>query len=87
MNELNYAKTYSETLAQAFPYALNFGALYATENNGRYRFKGGKTVEIPVISTTGRSSGDRDAVRSSAIEHALGMLLEAADSECLSSVE
>lgn len=64
MNELNYAKTYSETLSQAFPYALNFGALYATENNGRYRFKGGKTVEIPVISTTGRSSGDRDAVDS-----------------------
>ena len=32
-------------------------------------------------------SGDRDAVRSSAIEHALSMLLEAADSECLSSVD
>ena len=30
MNELNYAKVYSEALAQAFPYALNFGALYAT---------------------------------------------------------
>ena len=62
MNELNYAKVYSEALAQAFPYALNFGALYATPNNGRYRFKGGKTVEIPVINTTGRVNSDRDGV-------------------------
>ncbi len=62
MNELNYAKTYSEALAQAFPYALNFGALYATPNNGRYRFKGGKTVEIPVINTTGRVDSDRDTM-------------------------
>ena len=62
MNELNYAKTYSEALAQAFPYALNFGALYATPNNGRYRFNGGKTIEIPVINTTGRVSSDNDNV-------------------------
>ena len=62
MNELNYAKTYSEALAQAYPYALNFGALYATENNGRYRFSGGKTIEIPVINTSGRVSSDRDTV-------------------------
>ncbi len=62
MNDLNYAKVYSDQLAQAFPYALNFGALYATPNNGRYRFKGGKTIEIPVISTTGRTASDRDGV-------------------------
>ncbi|MBO5040704.1 MAG: capsid protein [Clostridia bacterium] len=62
MNELNYAKVYSDQLAQAFPYALNFGALYATPNNGRYRFKGGKTIEIPVINTTGRTDANRDSV-------------------------
>lgn len=62
MNELNYAKVYSDALSQAFPYALNFGALYATENNGRYRFKGGKSIEIPVINTTSRSNADRDSV-------------------------
>ncbi len=61
MNELNYAKVYSDQLAQAFPYALNFGALYATKNNGRFRFKGGKTIEIPVINTTGRTYADRDS--------------------------
>ncbi len=62
MNELNYAKVYSDQLAQAFPYALNFGALYATENNGRFRFKGGKTIEIPVINTTGRTAVNTDSV-------------------------
>ena len=44
MEELNYAKVYSDRLAQAFPYTLNFGALYATPNNGRYRFRNGKTI-------------------------------------------
>lgn len=62
MNELNYAKVYSEALAQAFPYELCFGALYATENNGRYRFRGGKTVELPVITTGGRTDASRDGV-------------------------
>ena len=62
MNELNYAKVYSDQLAQAFPCALNFGALYATPNNGRYRLKGGKTIEIPVINTTGRTDANRDSV-------------------------
>ena len=62
MNELNYAKVYSDQLAQAFPYALNFGALYATPNNGRYRFKGGNTIEIPVINTTGRTYSEKSSV-------------------------
>ena len=61
---LNYAQSYAQSLAQAFPYVLNFGALYATPNNGRYRIKGGKKVELPVISTGGRTAGDRDSVTS-----------------------
>ena len=61
MEKLNYAKTYADALAQAYPYALNFGALYATPNNGRYRFKGAKTIEIPVIATTPRGNADRDS--------------------------
>lgn len=62
MNQINYAKTYGDKLAQAFPYVLNFGALYATPNNGRYRFAGGKKIEIPVINTTGRTASSRDSV-------------------------
>ncbi len=66
MNELNYAKVYSEALAQAYPHTLCFGALYAAENNTRYRFRGGKTIEIPVITTTGRVDSSRDTVGDSA---------------------
>lgn len=59
---VNYAKEYSNALAQQFPYVLNFGALYATPNNGRYRWINAKTIEIPSISTTGRVNADRDSI-------------------------
>ena len=63
MPALNYAAQYAQALAQAFPYVLNFGALYATPNNGRYRMgEDGKTVYIPRISTTGRVDSDRDTI-------------------------
>lgn len=59
---VNYATEYTRALSQMFPYVLNFGALYATENNGRYRWVNAKTIEIPSISTTGRVNADRDTV-------------------------
>lgn len=62
MAALNYATEYSRALAQAFPYVLNFGALYATPNNNRYRWVNAKTIEIPSISTTGRVASDRDTI-------------------------
>ena len=49
---MDYAKEYSRELAQAFPYVLNFGALYSTDNNNKYRWVNAKTIEIPSISTT-----------------------------------
>lgn len=61
-SKLNYATEYSRALAQAFPYALNFGALYATPNNNRYRWVNAKTIEIPSIRTTGRVNADRDSI-------------------------
>lgn len=66
MAPLNYAKEYSRALAQKFPYVLNFGALYATPNNGRYRWVNAKTIEIPSISTSGRVNADRDSIRTAA---------------------
>lgn len=66
MTALNYAKEYSQALAQAFPYALYFGALYNTPNNGRYKWTGAKTIEIPTISTTGRVDTDRDTIGNAA---------------------
>lgn len=59
---LNYATEYSRALSQAWPYVLNFGALYATPNNNRYRWVNAKTIEIPSISTTGRVDANRDTV-------------------------
>lgn len=61
-NSLNYATSYERSLDQAFPYVLNFGALYATPNNGRYRWVNSKTIEIPHISTTGRVNANRDTI-------------------------
>lgn len=63
MGTINYAAQYARELAQAYPYALNFGALYATPNNGRYRMgEDGKTIYIPNLSTTGRVAADRDTI-------------------------
>ena len=66
MAALNYAEQYSRALAQAFPYSLNFGALYATPNNGRYRVIDAKSIKIPHISTTGRTNADRDSIHTAA---------------------
>lgn len=63
MAGINYAAQYAHELAQAYPYVLNFGALHATPNNGRYRMgEDGKTIYIPRISTTGRVDSDRDTI-------------------------
>ena len=59
---LNYATEYQRALEQAFPYSLYFGALYSTPNNGRFRWVNSKTIEIPSISTTGRTDADRDSI-------------------------
>lgn len=62
MTTLNYATQYSQALAQAFPFVLNFGDLYKTPNNGRYKWVNAKTIEIPIIATKGRVDADRDSI-------------------------
>lgn len=62
MPKLNYATEYQRALEQAFPYALYFGKLYSTPNNNRFRWINAKTIEIPSISTTGRTNADRDSI-------------------------
>lgn len=63
---LNYASDYSRALANAFPYSLYFGKLYATPSNGRYRWVNAKTIEIPSITTTGRVNASRDTIATAA---------------------
>ena len=62
MAKLNYATEYQRALEQAFPYVLYYGALYSTPNNGRFRWINSKTIEIPSITTTGRTNADRDSI-------------------------
>lgn len=62
MGAVNYATEYSRALSQMWPYVLNFGALYSTPNNNRYRWVNAKTIEIPSITTTGRVDANRDTV-------------------------
>lgn len=62
MASLNYAVNYQQALEQMFPYTLYFGALYATPNNGRYKWVNAKSIEIPSISTTGRVDSNRDTI-------------------------
>lgn len=62
MAALNYAIQYLQALEQEFPYVLYFGALFATPNNGRYRWVNSRVIEIPTITTTGRIDGDRDTI-------------------------
>ena len=59
---LNYATYYQRALEQAFPYVLYFGKLYSTPNNGRFKWINSKTIEIPSISTSGRTNADRDSI-------------------------
>ena len=66
MAVLNYATEYSQASAQAYPYVLNFGALYGTANNGVYKWTGAKTIEIPGITTTGRVDSNRDTITTAA---------------------
>lgn len=62
MGKLNYADQYLSALEQNFPYVLNYGKLYSTPNNNRFRWVNSKTIEIPSISTTGRIDADRDTI-------------------------
>lgn len=61
MAALNYAKEYGKELAQAYPFALYFGDIWAAIKPD-VKFINNKTVEIPSLTTTGRVSGDRDSI-------------------------
>lgn len=62
IGSISYVTEYSRALDQAYPNVLHFGALYATPNNGRYRWINSKTIEIPTIKTTGRVDSGRDSM-------------------------
>lgn len=60
---LNYAKEYSQALAQAYPYTLFFGALW-NATKADVKFLRNDTVILPSLSVKGRKNGDRDSIGS-----------------------
>lgn len=61
MAALNYATEYARELAQAYPYALYFGALWSA-TKPEVKFVDNNTIKLPSLSTTGRTNGDRDSI-------------------------
>lgn len=62
---INYAKEYGRELAQAYPYQLQFGSLWANPNTKRYKLDTMKAngIYIPSVTVTeGMSDGDRDTI-------------------------
>jgi len=55
----NYAKTYCQALSQQYPNVLHFGALFARNQEGDYRWANAHTIEVPSLSVTGRVDGSR----------------------------
>lgn len=60
---LNYAKEYSQALAQAYPYVLYFGALWSATKSD-VKFLNNNTVILPSLTVKGRANGDRDTIGS-----------------------
>ena len=59
---VNYAEAYSRELANAYPYVLYSGALWNSENRKKYKVVDAKTIKIPILSTKGRTDGDRTKI-------------------------
>lgn len=62
-SNLNYAKEYSQALAQSYPYTLYFGALWSATKPD-VKFLNNNTVILPSLSVKGRANGDRDTIGS-----------------------
>ncbi len=58
----NYATQYAQALSQQYPNVLHFGALFARNQEGDYRFVNNHTIEVPSISVSGRVDGSRTSM-------------------------
>lgn len=62
MAALNYAESYQQALANAFPYKLFFGELMNKQQG--YKWVDAKTIQVPRLTTTGRVAANRDQISS-----------------------
>ena len=58
----NYATQYAGALSQAYPNVLHFGAIFARNQEGDYRWANNHTIEVPSLSVTGRVDGSRTSL-------------------------
>ncbi len=65
----NYAQTYANELANAYPYYLYFHKLRSKANDNRYKVLNGTTIQIPVLTTSGRKNADNDNVQTATRNH------------------
>ncbi len=59
MPGINYAEQYTTEMQAQYPFMLHFGELYNAPDNSKYRFIDGNTIEMPTITTSGRTDSDR----------------------------
>lgn len=69
MPTVNYATEYAQTLSQAYPNVLHFGALFARNQEGDYRWTNARTIEIPTVQVTGRTDFTRGVVTPATARH------------------
>ena len=66
---VNYATQYAQSLSQAYPNVLHFGALFARKQEGDYRWANSRTIEVPTVSVTGRTDASRGTIGNKTTRH------------------
>ena len=62
MPNLNYAVQYGRAIQTAYPYYSYYADLWNQGESYRFRPLNGKTVMIPIVSTTGARAANRDSI-------------------------
>lgn len=62
MANLNYAVQYGRAIQTAYPYLSYYADLWNQGESYRFRPLNGKTVMIPIVSTTGARAANRDSI-------------------------
>lgn len=65
----NYAQQYQKTLANAYPYMLAFNEIRSKENDTRFEFLNATTIQIPIVTTSGRKNANNDAINAATRQH------------------
>lgn len=62
MPPINYAKQYGRAIQTAYPYLSYYADLWNQGESYRFRPLNGKTVMIPIVTTTGARAANRDSI-------------------------